>query len=65
MPDLEQLTLQWLSNVTPFGDAELCDKVPLIQLKSIALDIGTPKTIISLFDSLVLPAGVKTALHLS
>lgn len=65
MPDLEQLTLQWLSNMTPFGDTELCDKVPLIQLKSIALDIGTPKTIVSLFDRLVLPAGVKTALHLS
>ncbi|KAG2348863.1 hypothetical protein BDR05DRAFT_1055806 [Suillus weaverae] len=63
MPDLQQLTLQWLP--TTFGDTELCDKVPLTRLKSIALDIGTTQNVVSLFEHLVLPTGVKVALHIS
>ncbi|KAG1820216.1 uncharacterized protein BJ212DRAFT_1338681 [Suillus subaureus] len=60
MPDLEQLTLQSLS--TTSGDTGLCDKVPLTRLKSIALDIGATQTVISIFECLALPAGVKVAL---
>ncbi|KAG2042877.1 hypothetical protein BDR03DRAFT_1087911 [Suillus americanus] len=63
MPDLEQLTLQSL--FTTFGDTKLCDKVPLTRLKSMALDVGATQTFVSLFECLVLPAGVKVALCIS
>ncbi|KAG1866652.1 hypothetical protein DFJ58DRAFT_698882 [Suillus subalutaceus] len=63
MPDLEQLTLQSLP--TTFWDTGLCDKVPLTRLKSMALDIGAAQTVVSLFECLVLPAGVKVALYIS
>jgi hypothetical protein len=63
LPHLEQLTLQSLSPT--FGDIKLCNKVMLTRLKSIALDIGTAQTVISLFERLVLPAGVKVALYIS
>ncbi|KAG1831315.1 hypothetical protein EV424DRAFT_1641250 [Suillus variegatus] len=63
MPELEQLTLGLSSRIS--DDTELSDRVPLTQLKSIALDACTLRNAVSLFSCLAFPVDVKIALNLA
>ncbi|KAG1792691.1 uncharacterized protein HD556DRAFT_1293420 [Suillus plorans] len=63
MPELEQLTLGLSSRISE--DTELSDRVPLTQLKSIALDACTLRNAVSLFSCLAFPVDVKIALNLA
>ena len=63
MPGLEQLTIERLSVIWGKDEVSL-DRAPLLQLRSIVLDV-TIQTAIALFAHLALPDDVKISLNLT